>query len=78
MAKTRGGLNNVARTNTFNKQMLSAAKKIANARKRNRQIKIKLRLRLRFLLPQSQRVQVKRQGHVVWEITVRKHGIYLS
>ena len=64
MAKTRG-LNNATRANTFNKQTLSAAKKIANARKRNRQIKIKLRLRLRFLLPQSQRVQVKRQDHVV-------------
>ena len=50
MARTRGGLSNAARTNTFNNRRFAAAKEIANTRRRNCQIKIK------FLLPQSKKV----------------------
>ena len=49
--------------------MFPAAKEITNARRRDCQIKIK------FLLPQSKRVQVKHQGNVVKQMTVRRHAV---
>ena len=70
MAKTRRGINNVARQNIFNNQRFAAAKEIGNARRRNRHIKIK------FFIPQLKRGQVKRPGHAVREMTVRRHAIY--
>ena len=70
MARTRGGLNNAARPNTFNNRRFSAAKEIANVHRRNHQIKTK------FLLPQSKKMQVKRRGNVVTELTVRRRAIY--
>ena len=63
MARTRGGLNNAARPNTFNNRRFFAAKEIANVHRRNHQIKTK------FLLPQSKKMQVKRRGNVVTELT---------
>lgn len=70
MVRTRGGKNNAARQNIFSNWGFAAAKEIANAHRRNYQIKNK------FLLPLSKRVQVKRIGNVVREITVRTRAVY--
>ena len=70
MVRTREDKNNAARHNIFSNWGFAAAKEIANTRRRNNQIKIK------FLLPQSKRVQIKRCGNVVREITVRTRAVY--
>ena len=69
MARTRlgGALRCV---NNFENKRFTAAKEIANARRRDNRFKIK------FLLPQGKNIDVKVSGNVVGQMRVRRRSIF--
>ena len=68
MARTSAGL--ARHTNNFDNRRFTAAKEIANARRRNNRFKIK------FVLPQGKSEDVKVRANVVRRMRVRKRAIF--